>query len=328
MKKHNYIIILFLFVSHSIFSNGSDVKISTDEIPIIFVHIGYSPELEYSLWQALQYNKNIILISDDENNKHGLNVQYYDIAQFKNEADQFAKEYVHLSRQNNAPEYIQLARFARWFVIKAFMEQYNIPVCFHCDSDVMIYTNIADNVKEFEPFDLALVADKAFCPDIKESSKIKFAPRFSDCTVLIRKELLDDYCKFLHKFYTDKNNIDELLLLRHSRSLPKLVGGMFLITRYMDITNAQEKFIIKNICEIKNDNVFDSSLHKSFSGQFNVIKENPPRAQYKDIQWINNQPYSYNKELNKMVRFNTLHFSDCKKDFMKDFRRLRLSTKP
>jgi len=316
MKKHNYIIIFLLFVSHSIFSNGSDVKISTDDIPIIFIHLGYADYLAHSLWQALQYNKNVILISDNENNKHGLDVQYFDIAQFKAEADKFAKEYVHMCIRKNHTVPMMLSHIQRWFVLKEFMEHYDIPMCFQCDSDVMIYSNIADEIKKFEPCDLALVTGKA----LKTFSGYMYPIKFSDSTVIIKKELLQDYCKFIHWFYTDKDNIGKFIELYQQKKIMRFVGGMFLISRYMDMTNTQEKFIIKNICKIIDDVAFDSSTNSSFCKQFDINKQNTHRG-IRIIEWIDNQPHCYNKTLDKMVRFNTLHFAASAKPLMSNNRR-------
>jgi len=320
MKKR---IIIFLFcVSHLIFLYNSPLETTADDIPIIFIHLGYADYLAHSLWQALQYNKNVILISDDENNKHGLDVHYYDIAQFKHEADQFAKEYVHLCAHKRDTVPIMLSHLQRWFVLKAFMETFNIPVCFQCDSDVMIYSNIADEIKKFTPCDLALVSKQNNNP-----KKYVYPIKFSDNTVIIKKELLQDYCKFIHWFYTDKENLNLFLDLYQKNKIQRFVGGMFLISRYMDITDAQEKFIIKNICEIIDDTAFDSFISNSFGRQFNINKQNLDKRYIRIIEWIDNQPYCYNKALNRMIRFNTLHFATNTKPLMADYKKENIQTK-
>ena len=142
------IIPVFLLIATTSFSN------SCNEIPVIFVSQGRSWYLKHTLWQARQYNRRVILISDDPRNKYDLDIEYHDVAPYKQDVDRITAPYATLTVSRSFFTSIQ-----RWFIIRNFMEMNNIDVCFHSDCDVMLYTNVTEESKKFEPFDLVVVCD-------------------------------------------------------------------------------------------------------------------------------------------------------------------------
>lgn len=85
------IIPVFLLIATTSFSN------SCNEIPVIFVFQGRSWYLKHTLWQARQYNRRVILISDDPRNKYDLDIEYHDVAPYKQDVDRITAPYATLT---------------------------------------------------------------------------------------------------------------------------------------------------------------------------------------------------------------------------------------
>ena len=89
------------------------------------------------------------------------------------------------------------------------------------------------------------------------------------------------------------------------------MGEMLLLTNFLETPQAS-KFTVKDSNKIIDGTVFDSYIDSSFNGQF-ATKKYKYKGRFltmKDIVWHDNIPYCYHKNLNQLIKFNSLHCLD------------------
>ena len=110
-------------------------------IPVVMIHKGNDPYLEYSIGQATKNNK-VIFIGDTPPcaNYYAfkfVNINSLDLDRY----NAFGEIYVHL---NTTPPDYELFCYRRWFLLLAMMKAKNLETVFYIDSDVMLFPNIND----------------------------------------------------------------------------------------------------------------------------------------------------------------------------------------
>jgi hypothetical protein len=124
-------------------------------LPIIFIHLGNSPYLPYTLGQAKMQSmaSPIILIGDDTNNTLPF-VTHVNMNRYAARAAEFQKIYRHFS--DNGVVYEQFC-FLRWFLLRDFLKTHGIERAIHVDSDVLLYVDVNEEQRHWKDFDLSLV---------------------------------------------------------------------------------------------------------------------------------------------------------------------------
>ncbi len=271
-------------------------------IPVIFIHKKNASYLEDSLWQARQYNSRVILIGDQTNN-HYPEIEHYDMHDYFDQAESFAKVYKHIG---GMPFGFELFCFQRWFILKAFMEAHNIERCFYCDSDVMLYCNVTEENKLFSEYDMALINP----PHGILSGESSFMSISS----------LQDFCIYVYQTYQDEKVIAEWLAWFNDPARPPKhsICDMRLFTRYASTGRSK----IGNLRTIINDAAFDHHMGVDEGGCFALqkVERDGKIIALKEIKWIHNRPYAYHKKLNTFIRFKSLHFQGPRKPFMSQYR--------
>lgn len=276
------------------------------DIPVIFIHRGDSDYLEHSLWQAKQYNDDVILIGDSTNN-HFEWIRHFDMNNYFREAELFANDYVHLS--SNVPSF-ELFCIQRWYVLKEFVNRQKIDRFFYCDSDVMVYCDISQEFNHAD-CDVAL-------PNIEG---------YSGHNSFWSMDALNHFCHFTSLFYGQKENIslweyyyryrrgnaicDMTLLTEFVRALgqPEMIEGTIDKNRLASekkIGDLMGNPMVKVARLLTSNTVFDlCNIGHSELGAYQIVAAFNTRI--KSIRWINNQPYCYNHKTDRLLRFNTLH---------------------
>ena len=111
-----------------------------NELPIIIFHIGNQPYVRDCLEHALINNKNIIIINERDNMYPDLPIKCVSYHNYNNLMNNFNSLYKHFSTNSQQLEFICIIR---WMCIYEYMKSNNIERAFICDSDVLIYDNIA-----------------------------------------------------------------------------------------------------------------------------------------------------------------------------------------
>lgn len=124
------------------------------DIPIIYFHKSHSYYLHAALLKARMTNPNrdIILLGDETNARYSF-VRHYNIKDYMNYANEFAKVYEHHSPN---PFAFELMCFQRWFVIKEFVCK-NIGGAFlYCDTDTLLFTDITEDLKTWVDYSFTI----------------------------------------------------------------------------------------------------------------------------------------------------------------------------
>jgi hypothetical protein len=127
--------------------------------PIIFIHYGNSPYLEYSL--TIAKNKNpytrVILLGDDSNKAIALQAgaeHFYFENYFKEEeAEIFTKVYKFIAGEQKRKSFWTNFVFKRWFCIYNFLKENEIETFWTFDSDTLILTELSALESNFTGID-------------------------------------------------------------------------------------------------------------------------------------------------------------------------------
>lgn len=293
-------------------------------LPVIFVHLGNSDYLEHSLWQAKQYNEDVILLGDEANAHYRNRVRHFSIKDYFKEADFFAAFYSHLSL--NIPAH-ELFCIQRWFALKEFVKGQNIDQFFYCDSDVMVYCDIAEVLEEYN-CEVAL-------PHLEG---------YSGHNSFWTAKALSFFCDFSLLFYQDPENMQ--LWEDRYRATKESICDMTLLTEFIRVVGTPEMAEgkvsipiaastqkiaslmgypqIKVAKLVQEDAVFDlCNIGHDEIGCYELVKNSKGVKTIKKIKWLNNQPYCYHLKLHLLLRFNTLHCQGKHKKLMQYLRRTK-----
>lgn len=269
-------------------------------LPIITIHCGYAPYLVKVLLQAKATNPQaeIVLLGDSLLKSLSF-VRHEKITNYFQSAERFAQHYSDKHMSFNSYGY-ELLCFQRWFILKEFMQKNNLECCFHIDSDVLIYTNLAQEIEKFLPYEMTL--------SLKGSAHNTF----------ISYRGLEKFCQHLLDFYSDLELFEILRSIRQQQlqrmreqNLPEnKVGGicdMTLFKQYYDRNSER----IGSTSEIINSSVYDSNINASRGFEM--------KDGIKNITWIDRKPYGKHLETGQFIRFNSLHFQGSAKQHIDKF---------
>ena len=253
-------------------------------IPIIFFHAGNSDYLQHTLKQAVSTNPNsrVILIGDEFNEEYSSIVEHYPFDDYFSDVWDFKKIYVHLSTNDAAYEMICIVR---WFIMKDFCKKHNIDKFFYCDSDVMLYSDITKEQKKFKDYRCTLTHNT--------SAGISFINEIS---------VLEEYHKLCLDIYSkrDMHNFNKCALHYQNLQNSNRPGGVCDMTLwgiYRVIGNpgdyGETSAIVKNT-------TFDHNINGPDGYE---IEDG-----IKKVYWKGTTPYCKNLRLNKLIKFNCLHF--------------------
>lgn len=302
-----------LFVMYFLYSISSFC--SSPDIPIIFIHKGNSFYLKDSLWQAKQYNKRVILLGDESNNQYP-EIEFHLMNRYSSGAQYLAQIYKHFGSLHTYD--YQLFCFQRWFILKEFMEANNIPMCFYCDSDIMLYCNISEE-NMLRPYDLALIIDLENGGASGHSSFWK------------NIDILHQFCAHILYSYMNQTKLNYWENFYHTVCIPNNweISDMNALSEFGSALWQRDKNAVMSLEKIIADNsIYDVNINEiENSTDYDVIKFPAMQSPVKNITWTNNLPYCYNKKLKKFIRFKTLHFQGAAKVLMHANRQPNLNLK-
>ena len=302
MKKH-IISTLFLYAVCADF-----FLIATAEIPVIFIHKSNSYYLKDSLWQAKQFNKRVILLGDETNNKYP-DIEYYNMQDYSEGAKYFASIY-----QNFAPDYVydyHLLCFQRWFILRDFAKAHNITKCFYCDSDIMLYCDVTEEQKRFATSNFALLIH------------FEGGGASGHTSYWNSQKSLEDFCSFLIKSYTSPAKMEEWknLYLQEYIKNGWAISDMTALNEFGINEWSKDKKSVVNLESIENNTTYDVNMNEDEQYSiYTIMKNQALGSSIKDITWINHLPHCYNKQLSKMVQFKSLHFQGPAKSLMNQYK--------
>lgn len=267
-------------------------------IPIITVHGGDvfpgSDQSYVSIGaeQALLYNPRFILLGGPKNKHLSGIVEWYDYFEnYSKAADHFAR-YVYRKLSFYSDLY-DLAVIKRYFVLREFMSVHGMSQVFQCDSDTMIYCDVAREAALLD------IADVAFCiPAEQPRFRLSASSHFSYFT----QEGISDFCEFIIHSYINPFSLARLKekwIWHKEHDAPGGVCDMTHLYLY------SQEHQVTNLSRVVDNTAFEH--HVNTSENYYPDEYRMSHTKRKQVTWIDNQPYGYNIRLNTLVRFNALH---------------------
>jgi hypothetical protein len=123
-------------------------------LPIVLVHTGDSFYLKYAIMNARKFNptSEIFLICENTTEEFD-SITKLKMSDFDKYSKVLEKIYVHKNKSNPV---IELFCIKRWLVLLDFMEKKKITNAFTMDSDVVLFTDVTKDSKNFAKFDYLL----------------------------------------------------------------------------------------------------------------------------------------------------------------------------
>jgi len=284
-------------------------------IPTIIFHVGHQDYLFMCLRQALFFDNEVHLIGDNvdyikKRIKHS-KFHIVDFQKYNELSRKFRPIYKHFSSN---PFELELICIMRWMYIYQYMKEENIEKAFICDSDVLLYSNINDDIQKHFPGDMYLCTSgsknvtggQSFFTLDKLHSFVEFCFSFYETQI--------PKIEMWHPSYKDDGGICDMTLLyyfAHNVSefvglrLPELPYFENDLTKVMDDTHTFDLHI-----GVSGNHTYPNDYEMIKIGEF---------VQIKKIHMKDGIPYCFNVRLKKFIRFNLLHFQGGNKQIMRHF---------
>jgi len=274
-------------------------------IPIVIIHVGYKEYLKVNL-EITGINNKIYLIGDDAVKHMGQlkNVTFVDINKYRNISiiTKSRDSFINYSSNNENFEWIC---FERVFILKFFMEEFNINHIFHIDSD---------NILLYDINNYSFKKKIAYC-----LCKNYHTYRMSNSihVGLLNQDFCDKFIELYNDLYINKSkyNLIEDKIKFHTDTLngKYINGGICDMTLYYIL--AHEKIIdVENLLEPNNGIVFINNINNGEGYEY--------KQQYRlknniiDISFNNDQCNIYDEINNKSIMIFNIHFQGGAKRFM------------
>ncbi len=261
-------------------------------IPIIFFHYGNPDYLKYALKQARFYNPHaeIYLLGDEKNDKYPF-LTHINAANFEGQAPAFTSSYKHMTTNGYMYE---LNCFLRWFYVKEFCRMKGIEEFIYLDSDILVYQDFATLVPLFKGCRIANTCDEMGVPAF---------------TYFKSYGVIDDFCNYLLKSYTDKDMLGRLeALYQPFVDDAEMLGGISdMVLFHLYFQDHPEGTLKVDL--VNNEVAIDACINREDGFEM----ENG----MKKIFWQDNIPYCKYIKSGKLIRFAIMHYQGHAKNFMR-----------
>lgn len=274
------------------------------EIPIIFTHFQQQPNyLQYALKSAANFNKTIILISDESNTNAWEN--HWDTTLISlDKYDIFQKSYVHMSTNS---ESFEIFCFKRFFCLEQWMKTNQIKQVFLIDSDVMTFANYTELIYEKNIKHNGYIAT-LMIPTSNQEFSWSASPHFSYWTL----EAVENFTTFCIEAYTDESIREQLEAKYQWHLKNNVAGGICDMTLLYLWSQGNTK--IGNLAITQQDSVVEHNINTSKNYLDN---EYQMQLNLKKLVFKNGVPYGFNQVLNKDIQFLCIHCQGTAKILMR-----------
>ncbi len=174
-------------------------------IPIIFLHVGDKTIVDLALRQAglASPDSDIILLSDEVRALPFEATQAL-IPEYSKGFKAFQAAYTHVSAN---PEGYELVCFARWFILREFVQRHGIDRFCIFDSDIMLFSPVEHFAAEFTGY---------------------HAGNWAWANVFNGMEALDKMCEHFHNVFSNKTLLNDLAQKYTQHGVPH-ISDMYLL---------------------------------------------------------------------------------------------------
>ena len=261
--------------------------------PIVFIHRGNSFYLPFTLGQArFRSGGNPLVLLGDVSNaglggKNGVQHELQDA--YKQSRAEFEAAYVHLSM--GAFEFERFC-FYRWFLLRDYLVANGLEAVWYLDSDVMLYTELAEEETWIEQHDAAYC--HAGVPAV----------------VYMKAATLNKFCDFILDLYATRLPYLQNCFDHYKATNPGISWGGITDMHAFWLFAQEERGDVADISVVQNGAVFDQDMHQA---QGFVMDES--RGE-KLIRWQGKQPYFVGAQNKLVTRANSLHCASGAKDII------------
>ena len=285
-------------------------------IPAIFFHRGNSNG-RFAIQQALQYNRRVILLGDETSK---LPIGEYHAYQDHDEgALQFVGVFQHMNTAPNPSH--DLHCFLRWFFIFNLMKEQQFQRVFAGDTDVLLYADVTEIADEWGDHEILLSV-----PVRQDNYRWAVAGTSSYWSYNGLRLFLD----FLFQLYTTPTRLQQLQEKWHWHQRTGAPGGVCDMTA-LYLFHQEYPELIGSLISVTGSppHAFDLSINAAencYPDEYKVHRPSmAPYGQFKQLEWIDQQPYGYNLRLQQLVRFDGVHFQGGAKCIIPDCLKMRQS---
>ena len=260
--------------------------------PIIFIHRGVSTYLHFSIRLAKRNNPDsrIYLICDVPPSEEWKElVHYIPLSHFASSLARFDKRYIHISHTEVAYEKFC---FSRWLIINELVKEFGLTSFLHLDSDVLLFENADEGMKNFAPADFTLSYGHSGHTSFWRNTKA-----------------LEQFCDYFLGFYngTDDRLVKEVLDWFHTIIKSDVVNygvsDMYFLTSFV---KQHPQLMIGETTQIIGGTTYDNNMN--IFEENNVLYQASPEKKKKQIFWTAGAPYGYREDTKEFIRFRSLHF--------------------
>lgn len=286
----------------------------TPNIPVIFTHYGDWSVVDVAIQQAQRRNSRVILLGDRP--RETCITEYYRAQEYTTNDEyvsRFTVAYQHM--HTNPNEKHRLYCYLRWFYILSFMEKHSIQRVFVADSDLMLYADVAQIANAWGDYEILLVVPL---------NQVEYRWSVSAHASYWSYRGLRLFCDFMLQAYTEDTILQQLQEKWQHHQDTKTPGGICIMTMLYLFKLQYPELVGNLLCPVETPwHAFDLSINTSENMLLNEYETHVvPEAvhgQFKQITWIDQQPYGNNLRLQCPVRFDGIHFQGGVKDAMQDY---------
>ncbi len=259
--------------------------------PIIFIHYGNSPYLEYTLKLAKFKNpdKEVILLGDISNKKIAQGASathFYFEDYFKGkEAETFKKVYKFIAGNQKRKSYWTNFVFKRWFCIYNFLKEKKIQKFWTFDSDTLILTDLSVLENQFRDIDCTTQCN-GICMNGLVNNLIS----------------VEDYINKINELFTRENYLEnqEKAFSTHPDWAFTEMRAFATYKEESGIKTARSNMIVNN-------SVFDENICQEDSFETEFYKN--ANRNIKKLYFQNGDVFEKRKRDDKLIKLNAINMS-------------------
>ena len=309
-------------------SKMNNNKQDFNELPIIFIHYGDSPYLEYTFKSTKIFNPTTrIILLGDERNQHytDLGIEHFFFSAYSNsqEFQLFKNVYKFIAgSEHGKSEWTQFV-FQRWFHIFEFIQSQGIEKFWTFDSDTLIFANLQKYQSDLAKYDCTEQCNGSCMNGFVSSQKIVKGYLDTINNLFLDTKYLDEQTKSFidnpnyaftemraYAEYRNRNKLNTIQLQRISDE--EIFDDCLCQPQGMEFINGQKKLFFRN-----------GSLYQRVQDNQRLVRVNTINMSWTSIYLIEELfTYVVNNQLNRFPRSHLL--IRCKslfKKFMAGFER-------
>jgi len=262
--------------------------------PIVVIHKGNPDYLKLVLLKAREFNplSPILLLGNEDNAclTEIVSKLEHETIRLNENAKKLEKIYHHRSELSHE---FELFCFQRWMLLRDAMKQRGWDHCLHLDSDVLLFSDISESGKRFDPFEMSLANWYGNCQ----------WHNMGHTNFINGMDIMNEFCDFLLELFSSKECAGQL---DHIAANSKYSNISDMTALGLFRSKSPQRFADFN--EIIDNGVFDISCHTLDGGYKPMFFHWLIKKNQKDFRFRNGIPYCRNLEKSIDVRFHSIHF--------------------